>query len=66
MKTQRFGTYRGCEICRSGRGWFFTVPAGRMDMGESVNALRKRVICPNALGASDVMRAVDNYRSAIA
>lgn len=66
MRTQRFGTYRGCEICRSRRGWFFTVPVDHMAVGESVSTLRKRVICPNALDASDVMRAVDSYRSATA
>ena len=51
MRTQRFGTYRGCEICRSRRGWFFTVPVDHMAVGESVSTLRKRVICPNALDA---------------
>ena len=62
MRTRRYGTYRNCEICRDGRGWFFTAPVRTERFGEPVAVVSKRIRLEDGADLfSTVVRRIDEY-----
>ncbi len=62
MKGKTYGTYRGCEICRDCRGWYFTAPVRSERFGEPVALKRRRVYVEDPIAALDaVVAAIDEH-----
>lgn len=66
MRTERYGSYRGCEICRDSRGWFFTMPVRTAKLGEPVAVRSKRVYITGMRRLIDeIADAIDRYLEAV-